>query len=85
MVNPDGIEIAQNKKPTWKANANNVNLNNNFNGHFKCGKAIDDSSTGRKAESEKETQAIAKLSRKLAKQKKIAVVNKLSRLCNGKT
>ena len=76
MANPDGVTISQNSKTTWKANGNGVNLNNNFPFRFrKKGKTSNGTSTGTRALSEKETQAIAKLTQNLKKESKLAVLN----------
>lgn len=76
MANPDGVTISQTKKARWKANANGVNLNRNFPYAFKKeGSRKDGSSSGKKAASESETQAIVSLTKKLNKTQTLAVVN----------
>lgn len=76
MANPDGVAISQNKIPTWKGNANGVNLNRNFPYKFqKKGKKGGNDYTGPKAASEKETKAIIDITKKLKKQKSFAVIS----------
>ena len=76
MANPDGVTISQTSVALWKGNANGVNLNLNFPYNFKRGgKKKDNSYTGKKAASESETKAIIKLTKKLNKTQKLAVIN----------
>ena len=76
MANPDGVEISQKKNARWKGNKNGVNLNRNFPYKFKSkGKNTTDY-TGKKAASEKETQAIISIAKKLKKsQKTLGVIS----------
>ena len=76
MANPDGVEISQKKNARWKGNKNGVNLNRNFPYKFKVrGKNTVDY-TGKKAASEKETQAIISIAKKLKKsQKTLGVIS----------
>lgn len=76
MANPDGVMYSQTKKSTWKANANGVNLNNNFPYRFKkSGRAKYGTYTGKKALCENETKAIAAITKQLAAKGDLAVVN----------
>ena len=76
MANPDGVTISQTKKATWKANANGVNLNGNFDVDFlSYGYVWKGNYTGRYPESEKETQVIVKITKELEKNKSLIVVN----------
>lgn len=76
MANPDGVIISQTKKSTWKANANGVNLNRNFPTYFKVeGDVKDNSYSGKKAASEKETKIIMNETKRLKKAANLAVVN----------
>lgn len=76
MANPDGVTISQKKRALWKGNANGINLNRNFPYAFKkAGSKKNGSYTGRKAASERETQAIIRLTKKLKKTQTFAVVN----------
>lgn len=76
MANPDGVTISQKKRALWKGNANGVNLNRNFPCAFKKdGSRKDGSYSGKKAASERETQAVIRLTKKLKKTQTFAVVN----------
>ena len=76
MANPDGVAISQTKTARWKGNANGVNLNRNFPYAFKReGSRKDGSYSGKKAASEKETQAIVSLTEKLNETQTLAVIS----------
>lgn len=76
MANPDGVTISQKKRALWKGNANGVNLNRNFPYAFKKeGSRKAGSYSGKKAASERETQAVIRLTKKLKKTQTLAVVN----------
>lgn len=65
MANPDGVTLCQNGDTRLKNNANNVNLNGNF--PYKLSKEV--------AASQKETQAIVAITKKLKNTKNLYVVN----------
>ncbi len=76
MANPDGVTYSQNVDARWKANGRGVNLNLNFPFAFrKEGTTSSGTSSGSKALSEKETQAIAALTKQLKKEGQLAVLN----------
>lgn len=76
MANPDGVVISQTKSSRWKGNANGVNLNRNFPYDFYVeGSRKDNSYSGAAPASEKETQAIVTLTKKLKKKANLSVVN----------
>ncbi len=63
MLNPDGVEICQNGKPLYKANANGVDLNVNFRARWGMGKSnvfvpSEENYVGKKPFSEKESRLI---------------------------
>ena len=63
MLNPDGVEIALNGKPLYKANARGVDLNVNFDAHWGTGEKNktqrgDENYIGEKPFSEKETKLL---------------------------
>lgn len=63
MVNPDGVEICQSGKKRYKANANGVDLNRNYETGFGNGEDHDSMAyyPGKYPGSERETQALMKL------------------------
>lgn len=69
MANPDGVMISQTKNRYLKNNANNVNLNANYPYYF-----VVSATSGSKAASEPETQAILSVCKKLKKEKKLQAV-----------
>lgn len=78
MANPDGVTMAQNQYPRWKANGRGVDLNNNFPAKkfVVSGKPGASGYTGKKALSEPESKAIAALTRELKKNRNLlGVVN----------
>lgn len=78
MANPDGVTMAQNQYPRWKANGRGVDLNNNFPAKkfVVSGKPGASGYTGKKALSEPESKAIAALTKELKKNRKLlGVVN----------
>lgn len=78
MANPDGVTLSQTKSSKWKANGRGVDLNRNFPAKkFKVGGTKGaEGYSGPKSLSEPETKAIADLTQKLKKQKKLCgVVN----------
>lgn len=76
MANPDGVIISQTSKPTWKSNANGVNLNCNFPYSFKSeGSTRNNTYSGKAAASEDETKAIIKLTKNLSETQSLVVVN----------
>lgn len=77
MANPDGVFISQNRRPRWKANARGVDLNRNFPFRFKVsGRKGAAGYSGKKAASEKETQAIVSFLQNLKKETTLcALVN----------
>lgn len=78
MANPDGVTMAQNQYPRWKANGRGVDLNNNFPAKkfVVSGKPGASGYTGKKALSEPESKAIASLSKELKKNRNLlGVVN----------
>ena len=63
MVNIDGVEIAINNKPLYKANANGVDLNVNFDAKWGSGESNlttinDENYIGKHPFSESETKAL---------------------------
>lgn len=77
MANPDGVFISQNRKARWKANARGVDLNRNFPFRFKVrGRKGSEGYSGKKAASERETQAIVSFLKNLKKETTLcALVN----------
>lgn len=72
MANPDGVYIAQHKRSNWKANSRGVDLNRNFPCNFMVrGKRGAEGYSGKKAASEKETQAVIKITKELKKNQKL--------------
>lgn len=69
MTNPDGVMISQTKNRYLKNNANNVNLNANYPYQF-----VASPTSGSKAASEPETQAILSVCKKLKKEKKLQAI-----------
>lgn len=66
MANPDGVMISQTKNRAWKANARGVDLNRNYDYHFKKkGKRGPAGFTGNKPVSENESKALVKLAKEL--------------------
>lgn len=76
MSNPDGVTISQTKDARWKANANGVNLNQNFpaSPFRKGGTKGSFGSTGDYALSEPESKAVATLTKQLKKQQNLVGV-----------
>lgn len=76
MSNPDGVMISQTKDARWKANANGVNLNQNFPAtpFRKGGTKGSFGSTGDHALSEPESKAIATLTKRLKKEQQLVGV-----------
>lgn len=76
MANPDGVMISQTKYARWKSNARGVDLNRNFPvKKFNVGgKKGAEGYSGPKALSEPETVAVANLTKKLKKEKKLCGV-----------
>lgn len=66
MANPDGVMISQTKNASWKANSRGVDLNRNFPYYFRArGTKGSEEYSGKKAASERETQAIIGLTKRL--------------------
>lgn len=76
MANPDGVTISQTSSARWKANGRGVDLNKNFPAKkfVVGGKKGSQGYTGPKALSEPEAKAIANLTIKLKKSKKLCGV-----------
>lgn len=76
MANPDGVTISQTSYARWKANGRGVDLNKNFPAKkfIVGGKKGAQGYTGPKALSEPEAKAIAGLTKKLKKSKKLCGV-----------
>lgn len=72
MANPDGVYISQHKQTNWKSNSRGVDINRNFPIRFKIqGKKGLGGYSGKKANSEKETKAIIKLTKQLKKEQQL--------------
>ena len=75
MANPDGVTISQTSYKRWKANAKGVDLNRNFPYLFHvAGKKGAEGYTGKKALSEKESKALANLTKELKKNQNLCSV-----------
>ena len=76
MANPDGAMMVQKGKTHWKANKRGVDLNRNFKYRFVSrGNRWNGTFTGKKAESEPESRAVGKLTRRLNDEYDVRVVN----------